>query len=114
MAGTGGSGFVVVDGHANNLRPGHGEGGHLLDGRGDVRGIGVGHRLHDNRDFPAYANIADLDGGCLPTLNLRHSNLFLFSLPARGFLLGNSGGARTSHVNRSMKAGLERSGIQRI
>ena len=74
-------GLLVVHRNAHNLRPGHRQRSNLLDGAGDIGRVGVGHRLHDNRDLPAHANVADLDRGCLPALNLWHSDLFLLSLP---------------------------------
>ena len=80
-------GFLVVHRNAHNLRPGHGQSGNLLNGARDVGGIGIGHRLHDDRNLPAHANVADLDRGRLPALNLWHSDLFLFSLPSGGILL---------------------------
>ena len=75
MCGNGGGGVLVVHGDADDLGAGEGEGFDLLDGGGDVGGVGVGHRLHDDGDFPADADLADLDRGGLPALNLGHSNL---------------------------------------
>ena len=46
--GNGLGGVVVVDGDADHLRAGAGEGGDLLDGAFDVGGVGVGHGLHDD------------------------------------------------------------------
>ena len=73
--GNGGGGFLVVHGDADDLGAGQGERFDLLDGAGDVGGVGVGHRLDDDRDFPAHADLADLDRGCLPALNLGHIDL---------------------------------------
>ena len=39
----------------------------------DVGGVGVGHRLDDDGNFPADANVADVDGGGFSALNLRHA-----------------------------------------
>ena len=77
--GNGGGGVFVVDGDADDLRAGEGQGCNLVDGALDVGGVGVGHRLDDDRDFPADADLPDLDGRRLPALNLRHVS----SLPAR-------------------------------
>ena len=43
-------GVVIVDGDADHLGAGAGEGGYLLDGGFDVGGVGVGHRLDDDGD----------------------------------------------------------------
>ena len=51
--------IVVVDGDADQLRAGAGQGGDLLDGGGDVGGIGVGHGLHHYRCIAAHAHAAD-------------------------------------------------------
>jgi hypothetical protein len=40
--------FRRVDGDAHDLRPGAGQLGHLCSGGRGVRGVGVGHRLHDD------------------------------------------------------------------
>ena len=71
----GGSGVLVVDGDANDLRPGQGQGRNLLDGARNVGRVGVGHGLHDHRNLPADANVTNLDRGCFPALNLRHSSI---------------------------------------
>jgi hypothetical protein len=42
-------GFGGIDRDADELRSGVGQRLDLCDGRADVRGIGVGHRLHDDR-----------------------------------------------------------------
>ena len=60
--GDGLGGVVVVDGDADELRAGAGECGDLLDGALDVGGVGVGHRLDDDRGGGADANLADVDG----------------------------------------------------
>ena len=67
--------FLVVHRDAHDFGAGEGEGLDLLDGARDVRGVGVGHRLDDDRDFPTHADLADLDRGCLPALNLGHNDL---------------------------------------
>ena len=55
---------------------------------GNVGRVGVGHRLHDDRNFPAHANVADLDCGCLSALNFRHIDL-TSSLPVSVDFAGN-------------------------
>ena len=70
-----GRGFLIVDRDANNLGAGQGQGFYLLDGGGDVRRICVGHRLHNNGDFPSHSDLADPDCGRLPALNLGHTIL---------------------------------------
>ena len=42
-------GVIIVDRDSNELGAGARKGGDLLNGRLDVRGVGVGHRLHDDR-----------------------------------------------------------------
>jgi hypothetical protein len=65
-------GFFVVHRNADNLRARKCKGRDLFDRAGNVRRVGVGHRLHDDRNFPAHANGADFDCSCFPALNLRH------------------------------------------
>ena len=76
--GNGGGGVFVVDGDADDLGAGEGEGRNLLDGAGDVGRVGVGHGLDDDRDLPADADVADFDRGCFPALNLRHASSLPF------------------------------------
>ena len=54
-------GFVAIDGDAHHLGAGARQIGDLLEGRVDVRGVGIGHRLHDNGRAAADDHIADLD-----------------------------------------------------
>ena len=75
MCGNGRGGFFVVHGDADQLGAGEGERCNLLDGGGDVGGVGVGHRLHDDGNFPAHTNMADFDCRGLPALNLGHIDL---------------------------------------
>ena len=70
--GDGLGGVIIVDGDADYFAAGAGEGGHLLDGAGDVRSVGVGHGLHHNWCIAAYADAADGGGGGLSTLNFGH------------------------------------------
>ena len=75
----GGGGLRRVDGHPDELGAGRGERAHLRDRRGDVRGVGVGHRLHDDRRAAADRDAGDVDrpravpldaGGCRSSLLL--------------------------------------------
>ncbi len=72
MCGTALSGGVVVDGDADELGSGFDQVGGLLDGRGDVGGVGVGHRLHDDRGFGADFDGANFDRDGLPAVDFRH------------------------------------------
>ena len=72
----GGGGFFVVDGDADQFGAGPGEGGDLLDGRGDVGRVGVGHGLHHDRCIAADAHTADGGCNCLSTLNLSHGKVY--------------------------------------
>ena len=76
----GGCGALVVHRDAHDLRAGKSEGRNLLDGGLCVRRVGVGHRLHDDRDLPAHANVSNFDGRGFSALNLRHGS----SVPATG------------------------------
>ena len=61
----GGGGLGGVDGDAYHLRAGAPQFGHLLHRRGDVGGVGVGHRLHHHRRIAADQHVADPDlAGC--------------------------------------------------
>ena len=75
MCRNGCGGFLVVDRDAHDLRAGQSQGRDLFDGAGNVRRVGVGHRLHDDRNLPADANLPDFDRRCLSALNLRHADL---------------------------------------
>ena len=57
----GGGGFVAVDRDANQLGAGARKGCDLRDGAVDIGGVGVGHRLHDDRRAAADGDIADHD-----------------------------------------------------
>ena len=59
--GDGSGGVVVVDGDADDLGAGAGEGGDLLDGGLDVGGVGVGHGLDDDGGVGAYGDGTDFD-----------------------------------------------------
>jgi hypothetical protein len=53
---------------------------------GNVRRVGVGHRLHDDRNLPADANLPDFDRGCFSALNLRHKHLGISITPKKSTL----------------------------
>jgi hypothetical protein len=87
--GDGRGGFLGVYRNANKFRTGLRQSRNLLDGAGNVGCAGVGHRLHDDRDLRAYANLPDFDYACFPALYLSHA----YSLPANSLLLaGNMAG----------------------
>ena len=73
--GDGFGGVVVVDGDADELRAGAGEGGDLLDGAFDVGGVGVGHRLHDDGSFGADTDAAYVDGDRFSAINSGHGKV---------------------------------------
>ena len=70
----GSRGVVVVDRDADDLRARQSQRRDLFDGTRNVRRVGVGHRLDDDRNLPADANLPDLDSSRLPSLNLRHAS----------------------------------------
>ena len=55
----GGSRFRAIHGNANQLRTGLRQRGNLLYRGVDVHGIGIGHRLHDDRRRTADHDVAD-------------------------------------------------------
>ena len=57
----GGGGFLAVDRDAHHFGAGARERGDLGDGAVDIGGVGVGHRLHDDRRAAADGDIADHD-----------------------------------------------------
>ena len=73
--GDGLGGVVIVDGDPDDFAAGAGQGGDLLDGAGDVRGIGVGHGLHHNRCIAADADAADHGGDGFSALDFCHRRL---------------------------------------
>ena len=63
----GGGGFLAVDRDAHQFGAGARQRRDLGDSAVDIGGIGVGHRLHDNRRAAADGNVADHDlGGFVP------------------------------------------------
>ena len=48
---------------------------HLLDRGCSVGRVGICHRLHDDRNLPAHANVANLDGRGLSALDIWHGVL---------------------------------------
>ena len=71
-AGNGGGRLVAIDGQPHEFRAGAGERGNLAGGRFDVGGVGVGHRLDDDRRAAADQNrrppLADPDADALAAL----------------------------------------------
>ena len=61
--GHGGGGLVAVDGDADQFRSRPRQRGDLLHRARDVRGVGIGHRLHDDRRTAPDGHVADLDLG---------------------------------------------------
>ena len=57
----GGRRLVAVDGDAHDLGARARERRHLPRGRLDVGGVGIGHRLHDDRRVAADGHAADID-----------------------------------------------------
>jgi len=57
----GGGGFLAVDRDAHHFRAGARQRGDLGDGAFDIGGVGIGHRLHDDRRAAADGDIADHD-----------------------------------------------------
>ena len=53
-------GILGVDGDPHQLGTGPGQGGDLLDGGRDISGVGIGHRLHDDRGIAADRDRADM------------------------------------------------------
>ena len=58
-----GGGLVAVDGDPHHFRTGAGQRRHLGHRAVDIGGVGVGHRLHDDRRAAADGDIADHDLG---------------------------------------------------
>ena len=50
--------LLAVDRDTHQFRSGARQSGDLIDGAGDIRGIGVGHRLHHHRGITANDDIA--------------------------------------------------------
>ena len=57
----GGGALVAVDGDAHDLGAGAVQCCNLRDGLVDIGGVGVGHRLHDDRRAAADDHAADID-----------------------------------------------------
>jgi len=64
----GGRRLVPVHGDSNDLRPGLGQGRYLRHRGVHIRGIGVGHRLHDDRRAAADRHISDHDAARHPAV----------------------------------------------
>ena len=69
----GGSGLFVIDRDANQLGTCPRQGCDLLDGRGNVGGVGVGHGLHHNRCIATHADAIDRTRNGFPALNVSHA-----------------------------------------
>ena len=57
----GGGGLVAIDGDAHDLGAGARQRRHLRGRSGDIGGVGIGHRLHDDRRIAADGHAADID-----------------------------------------------------
>ena len=73
----GGGSFVVVDGDADKLGAGAGECGDLLNGGFDVGGVGVGHRLDDDRSVGTDADAAYVDSDRFSAVNSGHRTIVI-------------------------------------
>ncbi|MHC2672230.1 hypothetical protein ACVI1J_004393 [Bradyrhizobium diazoefficiens] len=63
----GGRGLLAIHGDADHFGAGARERCNLGDGAVDIGGVGVGHRLHDDRRTAAHGDVSDLDlGGPVP------------------------------------------------
>jgi hypothetical protein len=67
--------ILVVDRHPDDLRSRVSEGDDLRRGRRRVCGIGIGHRLHDDRVIAADRDVSDPRGWRLSTLGECHGPL---------------------------------------
>src|SRR5262249_31077110 len=85
--GDGSGGVVVVDGDPHQFGARFMESAHLSDGGGDVGGVGVRHRLHDDRVAGAHADIADGDGNGFATRHGEKSNGGWWKMVAGGMVL---------------------------
>ena len=75
-------GGVIVDSNADHLRPGAGKRGYLLDRALDIGGVGIGHRLHNDRCIRTDANAAYIHRYRTPTLDLWHKvSTVKFTIP---------------------------------
>ena len=72
----GGGSFFVVDRDADQFRPGPRQRHHLLHGRGNIRRVGVGHRLHHNWCIAADSHAANRAGNGFSALNSAMGNYF--------------------------------------
>src|SRR5208283_1200159 len=89
-AGNSGGGGFVVDGDAYQFRTGASQGRALLDGGGDISGIGIGHGLHHDWCIRADVHAANGDSHGFPAGNDRHGKLY-FSMGKWGKYYRNRG-----------------------
>ena len=83
-----GGGLGIVHGHPHQFRAGPPQFGDLPGGRGHVGGVGIGHRLHDDRCGATDLHAADLDlargspirGAELVWAAMRHAGILAGSL----------------------------------
>ena len=106
----GGGGGFGIHGHADQLRTGARQRHHLIDGRGRIRRIGIGHRLHHDRMLAADLDAADIHHNRLAAGLYCHRSswepLFYYLVEAIILLLGTH--SLSSHACRS---GLRSPGI---
>ncbi len=62
----GGCALVAIDGDADDLGAGAPQLRHLAHGRLDIGGVGIGHRLDDDRGAAAHHHATDIDADRLP------------------------------------------------
>jgi len=70
-------GIVVINGDADEFRSGACECRDLADSAVNIGGIGVGHRLNDDRGVAADAHTANESSDSFPATNLCHGELLV-------------------------------------
>ncbi len=99
-----GGGVFGVHRYSDQFGSGSGQGGYLLDGRGDVRGIRVRHRLHHYWCIGADADVADGAGYGFSAVEIGHGKLY-FSMRGRLRHRGHRGSQRGSKTYRRGRGG---------